>query len=106
MKIFITGGCGFLGSNLSAYAIKKNYDLVILDNLSRYGSLENLDWLKNQGKFKFINEDIRHKEVVNDSLKSFEPDIIFHLAGQVAMTTSLKIHIWILRLMSEKPKCA
>lgn len=90
MKIFITGGCGFLGSNLSAYAIKKNYDLVILDNLSRYGSSENLDWLKNQGKFKFINEDIRNKEVVNESLKSFEPDIIFHLAGQVAMTTSLK----------------
>ena len=28
MKIFITGGCGFLGSNLSAYAIKKNYDLI------------------------------------------------------------------------------
>ncbi len=90
MKIFITGGCGFLGSNLAAHAIKENYDLVILDNLSRHGSSENLSWLKNQGTFKFINEDIRNKEIVNNSIKSFQPDLIFHLAGQVAMTTSLE----------------
>ena len=35
MKLLITGGCGFLGSNLAAYAIKNNYDLVVFDNLSR-----------------------------------------------------------------------
>jgi CDP-paratose 2-epimerase len=43
MKLLITGGCGFLGSNLAAEALKQNSDLVILDALYRKGSDENLN---------------------------------------------------------------
>lgn len=88
MKILITGGCGFLGSNLSA-AIPKEKELIIFDNLSRYGSAENLAWLKKQRNCSFIRKDIRSREDVEKVIKKEKPGLIYHLAGQVAMTTSI-----------------
>ena len=89
MKILITGGCGFLGSNLAKDAISKGQELLVFDNLSRVGSAENLEWLKSIGKFIFTNGDIRNPDDVTNIFKYFKPDAIFHLAGQVAMTTSI-----------------
>ena len=89
MKILITGGAGFLGSNLSAAVLAKGWDLIVFDNLSRLGSAQNLKWLQSLGSFNFTNGDIRDKDVVDDLVMNFKPDIIFHLAGQVAMTTSI-----------------
>jgi CDP-paratose 2-epimerase len=89
MKLLITGGCGFLGSNLAAHALKSGYDLVVFDNLYRAGSLENLTWLRTQGAFNFIHGDIRNSNDILRAVKEFKPDSIFHLAGQVAMTTSI-----------------
>lgn len=89
-KILITGGCGFLGTNLAEKILAEKKDsLFILDNLSRYGSQLNLDWLKSKGDFTFCKEDIRNTAPVEQIIKDVVPDIIFHLAGQVAMTTSL-----------------
>ena len=90
MKILITGGCGFLGSNLAEEILIKNRDeFFILDNLYRNGSKKNLEWLKSKGKFKFYNLDIRIKNKVEKVVHDIKPDVIFHLAGQVAMTTSI-----------------
>ena len=89
MKLLITGGCGFLGSNLAAAAFERGDELVLFDNLYRCGSLENLDWLQNQGNFVFEHGDIRNANDISEVIKSFMPDLIFHLAGQVAMTTSI-----------------
>lgn len=90
MKILITGGCGFLGSNLAEEIIIKNKDeLFILDNFYRNGSKENFKWLESKGKFKFYNLDIRIKTKVEKVVRDIKPDVIFHLAGQVAMTTSI-----------------
>lgn len=89
MKLLITGGCGFLGSNLAADALLRGDELVIFDNLSRSGSRENLKWLKSQGEFRFEHGDIRNQNDITKLVQSFEPDVIFHLAGQVAMTTSI-----------------
>ncbi len=46
----ITGGCGFLGSNLAAHGISEGYDVIIFDNLSRKGAIDNLGWLGTHGK--------------------------------------------------------
>ena len=90
MNILITGGCGFLGSNLASYGINKKYNIMIFDNLSRHGSYSNLLWLKEIGDFNFIHGDIRNKNDIENIIKQNNFDAIFHLAGQVAMTTSIE----------------
>lgn len=91
MKYLITGGCGFLGSNIASEIIKEKLgDLIIFDNLSRVGSEKNLEWLKSLGEFTFISGDIRNQNDVDNLISNFTPDIIFHLSGQVAMTTSIE----------------
>jgi len=89
MKLLITGGCGFLGSNLAAHAISRGDDLVVFDSLYRSGSMENLVWLKGQGTFRHVHGDIRNQNDITRLVQEFMPDAIFHLAGQVAMTTSI-----------------
>lgn len=89
MKYLITGGCGFLGSNIASEVLKQGSELIIYDNLSRVGGEDNLLWLKSLGTFKFIKESISDFEKIADVIKNEKPDIIYHLAGQVAMTTSL-----------------
>jgi len=90
MKYLITGGCGFLGSNLAKKVLDLNEELIIVDNLYRYGSHLNLKWLSDYGKFKFYHTDVRDYDSVLKLIKDIKPDLIFHLAGQVAMTTSLQ----------------
>jgi CDP-paratose 2-epimerase len=89
MKYLITGGCGFIGSNLAAEVLRKGEELFLFDNLSRQGSSSNLIWLRNQGEFKFYPFDIRNNNDVETVIKEIQPDYIFHLCGQVAMTTSI-----------------
>lgn len=89
MKLLITGGCGFLGSNLAADALARGDELAVFDNLFRNGSRDNLTWLQGQGKFRFEHGDIRNQNDITRVVQSFRPDAIFHLAGQVAMTTSI-----------------
>lgn len=89
MKLLITGGCGFLGSNLAAHALAQGYDLTAFDNLYREGSRDNLRWLESKGNFKFVHGDIRNSNDVTRTVQEIKPDAVFHLAGQVAMTTSI-----------------
>lgn len=89
MKLLITGGCGFLGSNLAADALARGDELTVFDSLYRDGSRENLVWLQAQGNFKFEHGDIRNQNDITRVIQTFQPDAIFHLAGQVAMTTSI-----------------
>ena len=89
MKILINGGCGFLGSNLAAHGIQNGHDITVFDNLSRLGASRNLDWLRALGRFTFIHGDTRNKNDVECTIKEGRFDAVFHLAGQVAMTTSI-----------------
>ena len=89
MRYLITGGCGFLGSNLAAEVLQRGDELFVFDNLYRTGTEQNLKWLQSLGKFKFYHSDIRSYNDVEYAVKDCKPDVIFHLAGQVAMTTSL-----------------
>lgn len=89
-KFLITGGCGFLGSNIAAKLIESGQEVIVFDNLYRFGASENLDWLKKKGEFTFLHRDIRNSSDVQDAIYRIKPDVIFHLAGQVAMTTSVE----------------
>ena len=90
MNLLITGGCGFLGSNLAAHGIQTGEKVTIFDNLSRFGSAENLVWLKKQGNVEYISGDIRNQNDVENVIQNHHFDAVFHLAGQVAMTTSIQ----------------
>ena len=89
MKILINGGCGFLGSNLAAHGIKEGHEITVFDNLSRFGAASNLEWLRSIGEFEFIHGDVRNKNDVDMLIANHMFDAVFHLAGQVAMTTSI-----------------
>lgn len=90
MTYLITGGCGFLGTNIGEEILNKGKKLIIFDNLYREGSIKNLEYLKNKSKdFIFHYGDIRNKNDVENAILLYKPDIIYHLAGQVAMTTSI-----------------
>ena len=91
MEYFITGGCGFIGTNLALSLGKKNFKkILILDNLSKITANKNLSILKKE-KISFIKIDIgKSKQKIEKLIKQHKPRVIFHLAGQVAMSTSLK----------------
>jgi CDP-paratose 2-epimerase len=89
MKYLITGGCGFLGSNIASKILEQGDELVVFDSLYRYGSYQNKEWLETKGDFIFIHGDIRNTNDVERTIKTHKPDVIYHLAGQVAMTTSI-----------------
>ena len=88
-KILITGGCGMLGSSLAQKAIILGHDVCIVDNLCKSGSLNNLNWLKTLGNIEFYSSDIKNYDDIYAIIKNFLPDTIFHVAGQVAMTSSI-----------------
>ena len=91
MKYLVTGGCGFVGSNMANAFLSEGAEVCVLDNLSRLGSEENLAWLRqNHGHdWRFIHADIRDRNTVEALVQELKPDAILHFAGQVAMTTSL-----------------
>jgi CDP-paratose 2-epimerase len=90
LNYLITGGCGFLGSNIAARLIMTGQRVAIADNLSRHGSTANLEWLRSLGPIEFYHADVRKRDDVDAIVSRLVPDAVFHLAGQVAMTTSLQ----------------
>ncbi|MGC9124237.1 MAG: GDP-mannose 4,6-dehydratase [Thermoplasmata archaeon] len=70
--------------------MEKGEELIIFDNLKRFGSEINLNWLKKYGNFIYVHGDIRNYNDVEEAIKKFKPEVIFHTAAQVAMTTSIE----------------
>ena len=90
MKIIITGGAGFIGCNAASRYLRNGHEVVVVDNLSRAGTNRNLHWLQPQGKLTFHPTDIRNDAEVNQLFQTHaDTDLVFHLAGQVAVTSSL-----------------
>lgn len=88
--ILITGGAGFLGINIAKKYISLEKNVVIFDNLYRLGSNSNLIEVINNKFVTYIFGDIRNRNDVEITIKKFQPEIIIHIAGQVAMTTSIE----------------
>jgi len=88
--IGIIGGAGFIGSNAADAYLRKGHTVTVFDNLSRKGTDKNIEWLirEHADKVTFIKGDIRKQSAELDSLIE-KAEIILHLAGQVAVTTSV-----------------
>ncbi|MBN2054226.1 SDR family NAD(P)-dependent oxidoreductase [bacterium] len=88
MKVLVTGGAGFVGSNLARQLVREGYDVRIIDNLARAGSEHNLAWLQSEiPQLDFIRGDLRDMAAVTRAVTGC--DAIFNLAAQVAVTTSV-----------------
>jgi dTDP-glucose 4,6-dehydratase len=89
MKILITGGAGFIGSNFIHYWLKKYPadKIVNLDALTYAGNLENLQDLENNLNYKFVKGDICDENLVNDVVK--EADLIVHFAAESHVDRSI-----------------
>jgi len=92
MTWLINGGCGFVGSNLADALLCAGEEVTIVDNLSRAGSAENLRWLRSgyKSEFEFQDMDTRDKDRLAAVIKSLQPSVVAHLAGQVSMVASLE----------------
>jgi CDP-paratose 2-epimerase len=88
-RFLITGGAGFLGSNVAQEVMRRGGRVTIADNLSRVGAGANLQWLRTLGDFSFSRVDVRDEEGVDALVREVRPDAVLHLAGQVAMTMSI-----------------
>ena len=89
-SILITGGAGFIGTNSAGYFAGRGWNVVIADNLSRRGAEENLRWLTQQhAGVRFERADVRDAAALERIVASVRPDVVLHLAAQVAVTTSV-----------------
>ena len=86
MKLLITGGAGFIGSNLCDYFIEKNHNVVCLDNLST-GFLKNIEHLLSHPSFEFIEGDIRDLSVCKKSVENC--DAVLHQAALGSVPRSI-----------------
>jgi CDP-paratose 2-epimerase len=87
--IVITGGAGFIGSNLADALLGDGEAVRVVDNLSRAGVQKNLSWLQERhgDKLQIALVDIREAQAVDDALA--DAAAVFHFAAQTAVTTSL-----------------
>ncbi len=85
----VTGGCGFVGSNIAAHLLSTGRRVILLDNLSRPGVERNLRWLTASfgQQVEFVHGDVRDAAVVRAAVARASQ--VYHFAAQVAVTTSL-----------------
>lgn len=89
-KATITGGAGFIGANLAARLLGEGHEVTIFDNLSRSGTKSNVEWLfehPESEQLRFMKGDLRDFEALKVAMHGAER--VYHLAGQVAVTTSV-----------------
>jgi len=88
MKYLITWGCGFIGCNFAIKFAERGDEVIVLDNLSRKWATDNYNYLKtNYPQIKIVCADVRIDNRTLQNLVS-TVDVVYHLAGQVAVTTS------------------
>jgi CDP-paratose 2-epimerase len=90
-RILVTGGAGFIGSNLAHELLRAGHHLTVFDALTRRGTEHNLAWLRRQhprGRLRFIKGDVRDFAALRGEVAGV--DVVYHLAAQVAVTSSVE----------------
>src|SRR4051812_6212572 len=92
MRALVTGGAGFIGSNLVDALLDRGDEVAVVDNLST-GRLENLDAARRRG-IGFREADITDGERLRAIFAGSRPDIVFHLAAQIDVRKSIEDPAW------------
>ncbi|MDL2237027.1 dTDP-glucose 4,6-dehydratase [Christensenellaceae bacterium OttesenSCG-928-K19] len=92
MKILVTGGAGFIGSNFVFYMMEKHpdYDIVVLDKLTYAGNLETLESVMKNPHFKFVKADIADRDAVFDLFEQEKFDVVVNFAAESHVDRSIE----------------
>jgi dTDP-glucose 4,6-dehydratase len=89
MRIVVTGGAGFIGSAVVRQAIADGHDVVVIDKLTYAGHLSTLQTVSNHPCLQIRLADICDDTAVADVLRTFEPDVVMHLAAESHVDRSI-----------------
>ena len=92
MKVIVTGGAGFIGSNFVFYMLKKHpdYEIICLDSLTYAGNLSTLKDVMDNPNFKFVKLDIRDREGVYKLFEEEKPDVVVNFAAESHVDRSIE----------------
>ena len=88
-NIIITGGLGFIGSNLSDFLLKKKYKVLNIDKANYASNLYNIKKFRNHKNYKFIKNDLSDSKKIYKIINGYKPVCIFHLAAETHVDRSI-----------------
>jgi dTDP-glucose 4,6-dehydratase len=89
MKLLITGGAGFIGSNLARLAVSQGHAVTVIDKLTYAGNRASLADLEGKPGFTFIQSDICDAEAMRQAFAAHRPDAVMHLAAESHVDRSI-----------------
>lgn len=92
-KIFVAGGCGFIGSNFIRMMLEKHRDVQILnfDKLTYSGNLDNVRDLSKDKRYKFVKGDVANLAAIKKAFNAFKPDYVINFAGETHVDKSIHV---------------
>ena len=88
-RAIVTGGLGFIGSNLIKLLLKNNFFVINIDKISYASNIYNLKNIKKKSNYKFYKSDICNKKMLDMILRKHKPDVLFNLAAETHVDRSI-----------------
>ena len=89
MKVIVTGGAGFIGSNLVRLLLERGHEVLNIDALTYAGNIHSLDGSADSPAYRFLHADVRDASLMRRTLREYGPDWVMHLAAESHVDRSI-----------------